>query len=229
MLPEGKLPLDAANDQSVDPAAGTQLADIGGKFALASGEALPENLFVNLQPVQKEDPGVGNEQVNKDGTFTIHNVPPGTYRINFFGAGRQFHVARVVANGAKVDHRQITVASSPVSLAGLLNPDLGLSVSGFVKRDGKPVPGDMVVLVPDDPVNDRDDFRRDQSNSDGSFDLMDVQPGKYTIVAIQDGWTLDWATPGVIRRYLPDGQPINITEHSPQNIKLPQPVDAQTK
>jgi hypothetical protein len=45
----------------------------------------------------------------------------------------------------------------------------------------------MVELVPDGPVSDRDDFRRDQSNPDGSFDLNNVEPGKYTVLAIQGG------------------------------------------
>jgi hypothetical protein len=227
-VPGRQMAVDITTDQTLNIATGAPLADVTGKFALASGEAIPENLFVSLQQVSNGQ-GAGGDRVEKDGTFTIHNVAPGTYHINFFANGKRLHVTRMVANGAKIAHRQITIGSGPVTLAGLLYPDLGLSVSGFVKKDGKPVPGAMVVLVPSDPADYRDYFRRDQSNSDGSFEFQNVEPGKYTIIAIQDGWTLDWAEPDVIRRYLPQGQPVNITGHSPQKTELPQPVEVQAR
>jgi len=48
---------------------------------------------------------------------------------------------------------------------------------------------------PQDPSLNRGLFRRDQSDSDGSFSLRDAAPGKYTVVAIEDGWELEWAAP----------------------------------
>jgi len=35
--------------------------------------------------------------------------------------------------------------------------------------------------------------RRDQSDSDGIFTLHSVVAGQYTVVAISDGWDLEWA------------------------------------
>ena len=32
----------------------------------------------------------------------------------------------------------------------------------------------------------------------GTFSLQDVAPGSYTLVAIENGWDLDWSQPGVI-------------------------------
>jgi len=66
----------------------------------------------------------------------------------------------------------------------------------------------MIVLVPKDPENNRDRFRRDQSDFDGTFTLRSVIPGEYTILAIEDGWDLDWAKPAVIEHYAAHGQPI---------------------
>ncbi len=56
-----------------------------------------------------------------------------------------------------------------------------MSVEGFAKRDGKPVGGAMIVLVPKDSEGDSDRFRRDESDLDGSFLLKDVVPGSYTV------------------------------------------------
>jgi hypothetical protein len=69
--------------------------------------------------------------------------------------------------------------------------------------------------------------RRDQSDSDGSFALRDVAPGRYTVVAIEDGWDLDWARPEVIGRYLSGGIPVTVTESSGKLLRLSQAVPVQ--
>ena len=87
----------------------------------------------------------------------------------------------------------------------------------------------MVVLVPKNRSAFRSLVRRDQSDSDGSFALRDVVPGQYTVVAIQDGWELDWAQPEVLGRYLPRGVAVTITETSGKLIRLSEPVPVQAR
>ncbi len=53
----------------------------------------------------------------------------------------------------------------------------------------------MIVLLPKNPAQWRALTRRDQSDSDGSFALRSVAPGEYTVIAIEDGWQLDWTSP----------------------------------
>ena len=60
-------------------------------------------------------------------------------------------------------------------------------------------------MVPKEPESHGELFRRDQSDSDGTFSLASVIPGEYTIVAIDDGWDLHWSEPGVIEHYVPKG------------------------
>ena len=87
----------------------------------------------------------------------------------------------------------------------------------------------MIVLVPKNLLEDRDRFRRDESNLDGSFDLKNVIPGSYTIIAIEDGWDLDWAVAGVLARYLQHGQPIEVGSGSPTTMHLADAVEVQMK
>src|ERR1700676_188673 len=72
----------------------------------------------------------------------------------------------------------------------------------------------MEGLVPKDPESHSDLFRRDQSDQDGSFSLRSVIPGTYTVVAIEDGWDLDWSRPGVIAHYVKHGQTVTVTDRS---------------
>lgn len=220
--------IDLTADQTLNLSdAGKSLVDVAGKLALSSGEALPENMFVSLQTI--EGGRVGGERPDKNGSFIIHNVPPGTYQLNISGPGRHFHVSKLVATDAQASHGQITVGSSPVTFAATVYPERGLVVSGYAKRDGIVVPGAMIVLVPDDPADKGDYFRRAQSDSDGNFVLKSVEPGKYTVVAIQDGWTLDWAEPETIRHYLPQGQLVNVPENGPQTTLVSTAVEVQNK
>jgi len=89
--------------------------------------------------------------------------------------------------------------------------------------------GAMVVLVPKDPESHRDLFRRDQSDQDGSFSLRSVIPGSYTIVAIENGWDLDWSRPGVIAQYARHGQAVTVTEHTQSSMHLSDPVEVQPR
>jgi hypothetical protein len=102
-------------------------------------------------------------------------------------------------------------------------------VRGFARKDGKGMAGIMVVLVPKDLTALQGLVRRDQSDSDGSFSLNNVVPGQYTVVAIEDGWELDWERPEVISRYLPGGIPVTVTDSSGKLLPLSQPVPVQSR
>lgn len=226
-VPGKSVSVDASTNQAVDLTAGSTLPDVTGKLSLSSGQALPDNVFVSITTLEGQTSQ--GARLQKDGSFTLHGVAPGVYRLNISSGNKRFHVARMVANGAQVGHRQITIGSSPVLLAADLYEDLGLSVSGNAKAGDKPVPGAMIVLVPADPIHDRDYFRRAQSDSDGSFIFKDVQPGQYTAVAIQDGWTLDWAQPEVMNHYLQQGEHVSVAQRGPQSIQLSQTLQVQPK
>ena len=102
-------------------------------------------------------------------------------------------------------------------------------VEGFVKRSGKPAAGMMVVLVPDNPESNLELFRRDQSDLDGSFALHSVVPANYTVIAIEDGWTVDWSRPAVLARYAPRGEKLTIPAATRESVHLPEPVEVQPR
>jgi hypothetical protein len=87
----------------------------------------------------------------------------------------------------------------------------------------------MVVLVPKELAAMDGLLRRDQSDSDGSFSLRDVVPGQYTVVAIEDGWELDWAEPQVISRYLPGGIAVTVSDNSGKPVTLSTAVPVQSR
>ena len=102
------------------------------------------------------------------------------------------------------------------------------NIEGIAKRAGKPFAGAMVVLVPKNPKADHDLFRRDQSDLDGTFSLRNVVAGSYTLLAIENGWDLDWSQPSVISAYLRHGRKIEVAGQSGAPI-IANEVEVQSK
>ena len=90
----------------------------------------------------------------------------------------------------------------------------------FDVRDGKPFGGAMVVLVPQDLQNNLPLVRRDQSDLDGTFTLGSVVPGKYTVIAIEHGWELDWMSSQVLDGYLKGGESVTVAAEKKLEVKV---------
>ena len=80
----------------------------------------------------------------------------------------------------------------------------------------------MVLLAPEDPKNNEILFRRDQSDSDGTFDLANVFPGRYRLLAIENGWELEWANPAVLQAFLAKSVPLEMKsgDHLKQTVEV---------
>ena len=211
-----------ANSSAIDFAsAGVPGADVNGKIAMANGNKLPEHTRVLLTPADG-GPSRENTEVAADGSFALHGVAPGSYDVEVFSSTR-ISILQMMASGATVQGNRITVAAQPVLLAATLAHGT-TAVNGYAKAGGRGMGGVMILLVPHDPAA-RDLYRRDQSNTDGSFTLNRVIPGDYMLVAIEDGWGLDWAQPAAIAPYLARG--IRVRVAGQRSLDLPAAVEVQ--
>jgi hypothetical protein len=84
------------------------------------------------------------------------------------------------------------------------------TLDGVALKGGKPFAGALVLLSPEQAEDNLVLLRLDQSDSDGSFTLHDIVPGKYTLLALADGWVLEWAKPEVLRPYLAGGTKLEV-------------------
>jgi hypothetical protein len=78
----------------------------------------------------------------------------------------------------------------------------------------------MIVLAPLDLKSNPALFRRDQADSDGTFELNLVVPGRYTLMAIEDGWDLEWADPGVLQKYIAGGESVQIAPNQKTDVSV---------
>lgn len=220
--------VDLNSDQALDISSAPSLAGVSGKIVMAGGENLPSSLFVALTPQQGQD--LTYAPIEPDGGFHIRSLRTGTYEFAVF-AIRTFAytmtTTRITVNGAALKGHLLTLGSEPVTLTAALTESTA-TVNGYATLDGKPTPGIFLELVPRNPSAGRAAMGVNQSDSDGSFNFLHVLPGEYTLVAIQEGWTLDWTDPGAMTPYLAKGLKVVVPPHS-QDIDLKEPVEVQPK
>jgi hypothetical protein len=165
---------------------------------------------------------------NAKGEVEFPDVSAGTYDLRVLGGGKQYVIVGMSAEGAQVKGHTITVpAGASASVA--LTISAGVEVQGVAKKAGKPFSEAMIVLVPKNPEENHDLFRRDQSDLDGTFSLRAVVPGSYTLVAIEDGWDLDWSRPEVITAYVKRGRSVQVGSDSSKPVVVKEAIEVQAK
>ena len=182
---------------------------IRGVVQLDAGMSILPSAFVRLWNANSGE--MLDAQITKNGEFSFNSgfLTPGRYYV-LVSNGENSTISRLSATGAKAAGQSIQVnGSTPISLSIGFSRTLS-SVNGTARHNGQPFPGAVIVLVPENPENNLPLFRRDQSDSDGTYTLRDVLPGRYRIVAIQNGWELEWANPAVLKTHLDHAESVDI-------------------
>jgi uncharacterized protein (DUF2141 family) len=215
------------NGQLLTPSSGEPVSSLNFTVHVAGDPRLPQRLVLALR--NAEHKVISASRVDEKGESQFVHLPPGKYSLLAATPGQDYEVTRITINGSPSKGHNLGIAAgSKIEGEVTLIGGTG-SVQGFARRDGKAVAGAMVVLVPQDPDNNAEMFRRDQSDLDGSFSLATVIPGEYTIVAIENGWDLDWSQPGVIARYLPNGEKLKVGTAAQGPVELSQSVAVQPR
>jgi hypothetical protein len=174
---------------------------------------------------QAGGPNLGRRDPRDPSADRILEVPPGRYEVVLQGRPNVF-LTGLTAKGAETAGRYVTVGAGESTLTVHVASGRA-SLSGVATLDGKPAVGAMVLLVPitiEDP-NSITVLRQDQTNTDGSFDVVNIIPGQYILVAIDHGWQINWGDPSTLRRYLMQGVPVELKSSAivKQNITAQAP------
>lgn len=211
--------MDLSGAVEIDPGENPPLASVTGLVQFEGGSRPPGRIYIVL--ANRNSAESSAVEVDRKGAFDFSEIEvrPGTYDVALNNP-QDFQVRSVQAKGARITGQTLEISGGNVQLA-LVATRARARVSGTVMDGERAVPGAMVVLVPQDPVNNLTLFRRDQSDSDGTFSLREALPGSYIVVAIQDGWDLDWASPSALQKYLKSGIPVDVTGDSKLSVKVP--------
>ena len=222
--PSGETPtgrrknVELSDDAQIDLSDSSTAPSISGVVRLDGGHPLSQPALIHFSN-RTANQGFG-AQTSGNGEFQVReqNVQPGKYEVSILGSNALLKT--ISAPGVKVSGHSIEIASgASVHLELTVAQGVG-RVDGTALRDGKPFAGAMIVLVPRDIENNSTLVRRDQSDSDGTFTLQNVLPGEYTVVALENGWDLEWMSPAVLQPYLTKGEPVSVAVRQRYDVKV---------
>ncbi|MFZ0746133.1 MAG: carboxypeptidase-like regulatory domain-containing protein [Terracidiphilus sp.] len=226
--PPRALDVDATASQQVDSTAGAQTVEVAGTLRSASGQTVQDeaNVFLylmdsplHLRPLQ--------ETVHH-GQFRFENVSPGTWELTAWSSSYAMGILSISGNGTTHAGGVFTVGDRALAITATVAKG-ETRIEGFARKGGEGMAGALVVLVPRNPAAFEGVVRRDQSDSDGSFSLLHVAPGQYTLVAIEGAWDLDRAGPEALASYLPKGVAVTVTGNSGALMRLSEPIVVQPR
>jgi len=191
------------------------------KMGITGTVILPQRQRTRSPGVRLENVANGHivqSMVAQDGSFHFNagSTPPGRYELRLEDS--ELYMQAIAVKGATYSRGELDVHDgSSIQLS--ITAAQGLSnVTGTATKDGQTYGGAMILLIPQD-FSHGSYFPRDQSDSDGTFSLNSAPPGRYTLLAIEDGHELAYHDPAAIAPYLKQGQ----------SIEIPLPPGTETK
>ena len=217
-LTEFTKEVDASSDMEIDGNdTPSSTVFIKGIVRMPSGKPIPPNSVVAF--VSPESGEAFGALVNEKGEFETTYSIVGSTRYTLNTSVSSLLVQNITATGATVSGRTVELPhSGTVQLVVTMSTGAG-RVDGTALRDDKPASQVMIFLVPEHP-DDISLFRRDQSDSDGTFTLAQILPGRYTAIAVEKGWELDWHNPEALKPYLSQGEPLEVAADKKYKITL---------
>lgn len=183
---------------------------ISGKISFEEAQR-PANAVLWFSNVRNGQ--ASTAQVKEDGSFEVDNsngvaIAAGPYEIRIVNMPG-LYIKSIAVKGMNYSDGVLEVQEGASAQITMVIARGEVEVKGIALQDGKPFSGAMVLLVPKDR-NQSTFIPRDQSDSDGTFELQGAHPGRYTLIAIDDGSDLAYQEPGALALYLAGGQAIDV-------------------
>jgi len=218
--------IDLTSSQELAGSSGNSTSKLKVTVEVAGATGVPPQIQVGLRNSKGKVTGA---DVDAKGEANFTDIIPDKYDVVAGSQSGAYSVTRIAWDGGAISGRSLNIPAGASLSVSITLTGGSATVDGFAKRNGKRIAGAMVVLVPKNPEANRDRFRRDQTDLDGSFSFFNVSPGPYTVMAIEDGWDLDWAQPAVLARYGRHAQPLTVGANEKSIVHLPAPVNVEPK
>lgn len=208
--------IDITGNTSINPG-DLKPTSLSGQLRFEGSDAPPAQAFLLFSCANRPF----SVRVLKDGSLQPNGqaLSAGHCEVTL-GNAPGFYLKSIAAGDAKpsadtvelvegVDNR-ITVVAAKGAMSEL---------GGTAIQNERPVSSAMLLLLPEDSARGSL-IRRDQSDSDGSFLLHDILPGRYTLLAIDNGKDLAYRDPAAIQPYLAQGVKIEFPRQNSAPVRV---------
>jgi len=121
-------------------------------------------------------------EIKEDGSFTLSQVHPGIYRATIMP---RVYVKAMDFGDLHVTNAQLDLRSGAAGVLTVHVATAAGAIGGVIRDDKGPAGGSVVAIVEADAVKASPIFGA--VKEDGSYSVTGVAPGKYRIVAYQEG------------------------------------------
>ena len=205
--------------------AAATISQVRGRLRI-DGPRAPDlaGFHVSLRPLHEDSYavmiGAADGSVNRDGTFRIDHVSPGTYEVLLQG-GDGYFVNAVLVGGHDVSATGLSVAGSLLGLEVIASPASGQIDGSVQDQAGSVVANAMVVAVPSPSHRDQADrYRTALSDQQGHFQITGLRPDRYTVLAWDDVESGAWCDPDLLKNYEAAGTNADVREGERQTVRL---------
>jgi len=165
-------------------------------------------------------PEIENAPVNAEGRFVFHDVPDGTYHIDFFRIPTGFYLKTGQPPNSADNTITITRGHEASGVELVLNPGAA-SIAGTVMQDQRPLAWAAVILVPEgEKRRQARYYRRTVADRDGRFMLQNIVPGDYEVLALQQiepGFPTD---PEFLQQFEDQATAVSLSEGSSLSMQI---------
>ncbi len=159
--------------------------DVAGSVRVAESDAQVTltNLSVNVRPVGFYMGGSGWGKVGDDLRFVVHNVAPMRFTASISGLPENCFVKSIKYAGQDVTEAGVDLVNG-TPLEFVLSATAGSIAGTVADKDGTPVVGAVVALVPKEGGGPYVNARSTDEN--GGFSFQGLRPGDYKLFAWED-------------------------------------------
>lgn len=174
---------------------------------------------VQTMPKREENPPGTAPKKPAEYTFQFANLPAGAGVFELSVTAPQgIAIEQIEATGARVNGNKVTPDGTGEVHLKLTVSENTTPIRGTATKHGQPFAGAMILLLPESGRAEL--TRRDQSDSDGTFTLPNIVPGKYRLMALANGWDLPWADAEQQKALLRKGVAVTIGKDTPAPFKI---------
>ncbi len=211
--------VQVSSDAEIDSSQSASPVMVSGILKMDDASPVPQPARVLLRNLASGQAFTADVSTAGEFSFKNNPVEMGSYELLIIEPQALF-IRTLSSTGAKTTGRSFQI-TGPQDLSITINASKGTGrITGTALKNDKPASGVMIVLAPLDLLSNPALFRHDQSDSDGTFSLNAVVPGRYTLMAIDDGWDLEWANPEVMKKYLAGGENVEIAPYQKPDLKV---------
>jgi hypothetical protein len=205
----------------------TEGASISGTVTVEGGRPLPEETIVKLEALNEESMTDAQQTVQRDGTFTITGVPPGTFYPNVFvPQDENYYVKTVTMGGADLLREPLSVNdnSNITDVQVVISHDGATLAGRILNANNTPALNRQLVLIPTEQSrwHARLSFLFVTSEADGGYSVSGA-PGEYFIIFMRAGEDLSTINDAWIRVRAANAQRVTLLpgEHKMLTLTAP--------